>query len=385
MKSSQVHSAFFGGPSAPAHSHASFKRPALRSAAVFCAALSLGFSMTAKADGPPGTAAVSAISVLPEFTDPGVPDFGPSEAAVDPPTWASSPSMEKLDFPGKGLAEHPMLYIGEGCDKIFVVNEGKVIWTYSTGTGWEFDDAWLLSNGNVLFSRMSYCEEVTPGKKVVWHLDAPSGTEIHTLQPIGLDRVLLVENGLPPRLKIVDINSGVTEVDHALEAPSLTDRRTVHGQFRRARITAAGTYLLPFLEMGKVVEYDRNFEEIWSYNIPSPWAAIRLRNGNTLITDEKDALTREVNPKRETVWEFRLSELPQSMNFRGSQSCVRLDNGNTILCSRGDGGKGCQLVEVTADHRVVWALYDWKTLGPATAVQILAERGVPETPGDLQR
>jgi hypothetical protein len=34
---------------------------------------------------------------------------------------------------------------------------------------------------------------------------------------------------------------------------------------------------------------------------------------------------------------------------------------------------------------VVWALKDWKDLGPATAVQILDDAGVPEVPGDLQR
>jgi hypothetical protein len=55
--------------------------------------------------------------------------------------------------------------------------------------------------------------------------------------------------------------------------------------------------------MGYLVEYDKNFNEIWRYKIKSPWAAIRLKNGNTLITDEADSLAREVNPKGETVWE----------------------------------------------------------------------------------
>jgi outer membrane protein assembly factor BamB len=137
--------------------------------------------------------------------------------------------------------------------------------------------------------------------------------------------------------------------------------------------------------MGRVVEYDRDFKEIWSYSIRSPWAAIRLHNGNTLITDEQDKLTREVNPKGETVWEFRLSELPPGLHFLDSQTCVRLANGNTVFCSRGDGGKGCQLVEVTRDKKAVWALYDWKDLGPATAVQMLDEPGIPENPGELQR
>jgi hypothetical protein len=325
------------------------------------------------------------LAVLAQFTAADVPAMGPSEIPIDPQNWITAATAPEAGLPGMGMRQHPMLYIGEGCNEMFLVNDGKVIWTYATGKGWEFDDIWLLSNGHILFSRMSYAEEITPKKQVVWHLDAPKGTEIHTVQPIGLDKVLLVENGLPPRLLVIDKRSGIVEVDHDMPAPSLTDPGTVHAQFRRIRMTAGGTYLAPLLEMNKVIEFDKEFHEIWSYNIPSPWAAIRLHNGNTLITDERDRLTREVNPMGETVWEFRLSELPPGIVFLDSQSCVRLANGNTVLCSRGDGGKGCQLIEITPEKKVVWALKDWKTFGPATAVQLLDEPGVPERPGDLER
>jgi hypothetical protein len=173
------------------------------------------------------------------------------------------------------------------------------------------------------------------------------------------------------------------EVEHIF--PQSLTGAGVHAQFRRARITAQGTYLIPFLQTHRVVEYDKDFNEIWSYSIRTPWAAIRLKNGNTLISDEADALAREVNPQGKTVWEFKLSELPKELGFSGSQSCVRLANGNTIFCSRGDSGKRPQLVEITPDKKVVWALKDWKDLGPATAIQVLDEPGIPERPGDLQR
>jgi len=325
----------------------------------------------------------SLLRVLPQFTAADVPATGPEEIPVDPPNWIVATNETDAGLPGKGLAQHPMLYIGEGCNKMFLIQDGKIIWTYSTGKGWEFDDIWLLSNGNILFSRMSYAAEVTPQKKIVWRLDADKGSEIHSVQPIGLDKVLVMQNGTPARLRIIDKKTGGVEMDRTI--PQADTGTGVHGQFRRVRLTDRGTYLLPFLQKGKVVEYDKNFKEIWSYTIPSPWAAIRLKNGNTLITDERDSLTREVNPKGETVWEFKLSELPPEIGFSGSQSCVRLANGNTILCSRGDAGKRPQLVEITPDKKVVWVLKDWKVLGPATAIQVLDEPGIPEKPGDLAR
>jgi hypothetical protein len=244
---------------------------------------------------------------------------------------------------------------------------------------------WMLSNGNVLFSRMQYVEEITPDKKVVWRHDAPAGTEIHTCQPIGLDKVLFVENGLPPHLKVMNIRSNEVEVDHELPEPSETDRKTVHAQFRRVRFTAQGTYLVPFLEMQKVIEYDKDFHEVWSYDVRSPWAAVRLKNGNTLITDEHDVTTMEVTPDKQIVWSIKPDDIPEQYRYGNSQSATRLANGDTIICSRGGKtGQGPQLVEINRAKKVVWVLQDWTHLGPATAVQILDDPGTPEVPGQSE-
>jgi hypothetical protein len=231
---------------------------------------------------------------------------------------------------------------------------------------------------------MQYIAIVTPKKEVVWRYDAPEGTEIHGCQPIGLEKVLFIQNGQPPKLIVMNTKTNAVEVEHTLPVDTLTEKKYIHAQFRRVRYTAKGTYLVPFLELGRVVEYDKNFKEIWRYDIKSPWAAIRLKNGNTLITDEADKLTREVNPKKETVWEIRPSDLPEKYRFINTQCCVRLANGNTIICSRGDNGKGPQLVEVNREMEVVWVLWDWKNLGPASGVQILDDPGIPESPGESE-
>ncbi|MGN6554069.1 MAG: beta-propeller domain-containing protein [Verrucomicrobiota bacterium] len=336
------------------------------------------------APAPKPSSLTPCLDVLSKFTAPGVPALGPGESPVPALT---NNQASSTGLPGNGLAQHSMLYVGEGRNVIYLVHQGKVIWTYSTGRGGEYDDVWMLSNGNILFTRMQYIAEVTPKKEVVWRYDAPTNTEIHACQPIGLDKVLFIQNGLPPKLMVVNIKTKAVEVEHALPAPSTNNQKTVHGQFRRVRYTAQGTYLVPFLGfgqgpdgMGRVVEYDKNFNEIWRYEIQTPWAAIRLKNGNTLISDEKLKLTREVNPKGETVWELKLEDLPESCGLRRSQSCTRLANGNTILCARNGNA---QLVEVTPDKKVVWALNDPR-LGPATAVQILDDPGIPENPGESE-
>lgn len=321
--------------------------------------------------------ATPCMAVLDRFTAPDVPAMGPGETVAPVGGWTNGITPPNL--PGNGLAQHPMLYAGENYNKMFLINHGKVLWTYSTGGGNEYDDIWLLSNGNILFSRMQYAAEVTSKKEVVWRLDAPNGTEIHTVQPIGLDKVLLVENGQPaPQLLVVNTKTKAVEVDHALDPCGAT-----HAQFRRIRMTAQGTYLAPYLQAGKVVEYDKDFNVIWSYNIKSPWAALRLKNGNTLITDEQDSLTREVNPKGETVWEFKSSELPEAYRFTSApQSCTRLASGNTIFCSRGNNGKGPSLSKSPRTRRSSGFCKIGRRLAPPPPCKSWTTRAFRKTPAN---
>jgi hypothetical protein len=320
------------------------------------------------------------LAVLPQFTAPDVPARGPAEAAPISRGWTAPGTLPT--WPGNGIAQHPMLYVGEGYNTLFLVNEGKVIWTYAAGSGGEIDDVWMLSNGHVLFAFQHHVIELTPKKEVVWQYDPPTGTEVHSCQPIGRDKVLMMQNGLPAKILVINKTTKAVEVDH-----DLTDAGTnVHPQFRRVRMTGAGTYLAPYLKGNKVVEFDKDFNIIWTYPILNPWAAVRLLNGNTLITDEHDRISREVNPKGETVWEFTQALLPPGAVQHNTQTSDRLSSGNTVIFSSTGGAKPpmIQAIEITPDKKVAWVLEDWKDLGPATTAQFLDDPGIPENPGELQ-
>ena len=297
-------------------------------------------------------------------------------------------------LPGNGLAQHPFFYAGEWNfpkpqQTMFIVRDGKVVWSYSIpsklgGQISEFSDATLLSDGSVVFGAKTGAGKVTADKKLVWDYPAPAGCEVHTVQPIGLDRVMFVQNGNPAKLMVLNITTGKTETEFVLPTgPS----GKIHGQFRRARMTAAGTFLVTHMDLGKVAEYDATGKEIWSIAVPSPWAAVRLKNGNTLITSNKGFI-HEVNPAGETVWEFTQKDVPDIRLF-SIQEADRLANGNTVIsnwCPNGiknpkDWPKSVQVLEVTPEKKLVWALRSWDEpadLGPATSIQLLDEPGVAE-------
>ena len=317
------------------------------------------------------------MKVLPLFSAPDVPVKGPMESAPSAMGW-TPPAMLPVRT-GNGIAQHPMLFVGENYNRIILVNGGKVAWTYDTTPGFELDDVWMLSNGNVLYSHMTFIEEITPKKEVVWHYKPTTG-EIHTCQPIGLDKVLFVENALPmARVRIYNKKTSLFEVDQMIDAG--TDQ---HSEFRRFRMTGAGTYLASFMAQGKVVEYDKDFKAIWTFATPRPWSGVRLKNGNTLILDETQQTCKEVSPASQVVWQLKSTDfmLPVGLAFGGSQTCERLATGNTVLFGHSSSTGNAQGVEVTPAKTVAWILQDWIHLGDATAAQFLDEPGYPEVPGD---
>ena len=314
---------------------------------------------------------------------------------------AAEDSANAPALPGRGLSQHPFLYTGEWDHRksnqtIFVVRDGKIAWFHSIpskdadGVLSELGDATMLSNGNILFCRKVGASEITPDKKIVWDYPAPKGTEIHSVQAIGLDRVLLVENGDPARLLVIEKATGKIIKELNLPVPN---PQKPHLQFRRVRLTVDNTFLAAHLDAHKVVEYDQTGKEIWSYATPAPWCAVRLKNGNTLISSYPNFVV-EVNKAGKVVWQFSGQDIPTIPCFI-FQEVSRLANGNTVICNWCPGDLKdpaqwpgtVQVLEVSPDKKVVWALSEWRgatDLGPASSIQLLDEPGVAEN-GELQR
>jgi hypothetical protein len=291
-------------------------------------------------------------------------------------------------LPGNGLAEHDFFYAGESKEeRMCLVRGGKIVWSYIHPAAGEISDATLLANGDVLFAHQHGVTEINADKQVVWNYDAPTNTEIHTAQRFGRDHVWFIQNGNPALLKVVNTATGGTEREFTLPVgnPSST-----HGQFRHARLTAAGTLLVAHMDMGRVAEYDSTGKEVWSVAVPGPWSATPLTNGNILVCTSKKSVL-EIDHAGRTVWEWSAADAP-GYKFSSIQLATRLPNGHTLInnwfnqwSSRLDpANTPVQAIAVTADKKIVWALRAWTPptdLGPSTTIQLLDE---PATSAELK-
>jgi hypothetical protein len=145
------------------------------------------------------------------------------------------------------------------------------------------------------------------------------------------------------------------------------------------RLTPQGTLLVAHMDLNKVVEYDVDGHELWSFPGSSPWGVEQLANNNILITDRVGV--REVTRRGDTVWSFTRADAP-GYNFANLQQAWRLPNGNTVINNWANEWNGpdavkqspLQAIEVTPEKKIVWVLNSWtppEDLGPATTLQFL--------------
>jgi outer membrane protein assembly factor BamB len=299
-----------------------------------------------------------------------------------PETTDTTESGDAIDH---ALDRHDLLYAGEwqgasfSGQRMYRVARGRVVWEYELPWDGEFGDVSYLSNGHVLFARYHGATEIDEDGTVVWDHEVPPGVEVHTCQPLGLDRVFLVLNRAPALALVIDKRTNT--VERRLEIPVTgTDP---HGMFRHCRFTESGTFLIAHLDEGRVVEYAPDGTVVLEVSTPRPWAAVRLEDGNTLISGDAAGYLREVDPSGAVVWSFtREDAAAQGVDLFTVQQAVRLDDGNTLFANWCGGDlptelqrATVQLVEVTPGGRIVWTLASWDDpdLGVASNIHPYAQ------------
>jgi len=302
---------------------------------------------------------------------------------------------QEKPVPATGLKQHDFLYTGEWdyrrtVQTIFLIRDGKVKWSYdipfsdSTKTMEELGEATMRENGNIVFCRKVGASEVTPDKKVIWNVNAPPNTEIHSVQPIGLDRIFYVTQGVPCIARLVNIKTGKVEREFTLT----TAKPSPHLQFRRVSLLPNGNVLAAHLDSNIVIEYDPAGKIIWSYKVRGPWCASHLPNGNTLISNYHNTVT-EVDAHGQVVWQLNQSDIPEIKLFI-IQGVERLPNGNTVFANwlgadvkdPKDWPGTTQLIEVNPQKKVVWTLSQWNDpdMGPASSFQLLDKNVLDRIP-----
>lgn len=240
--------------------------------------------------------------------------------------------MAGTGTPG-GQPEAPNCTNPNGCpdNRVLLVNRaGKIVWQYGqfgvTGAGPDqlstpVQNTWL-PNRHILITDQANERiiEVTLGKQIVWQYGTTGVAGNGPEQLNNPNCAELLENG---HILICDENNNrAIEVTRDGEIvwqygsgdPNIND--PVSGVAFASRLKNGHT-LITDSNHARIVEIDTDKNVVWEYFTntdpnsnqrggtgPLPTRALRLRNGNTLISDQYNHRVIEVNPAKEIVRSF---------------------------------------------------------------------------------
>lgn len=253
-----------------------------------------------------------------------------------------------------------------GPDQISIVDEdGQSLWTIGKEKGVDHpQDAAVLEDGSVFFSVMFGAKKFRiSDKSELWSYSTPEGTQNPVAQPLD-NGYFLVGNEGPCRLLEINTENDVRREVKVNDSPFAGS----HGQFRFCRKTSDNTYLFPMINASILREYDSKGKLLRQFPISGmPVCALRLPDGITLTGD--GTAVEEINANNEIVWKFDC--VRDGGYVSGIVTAVsRLKNGNTLIGYYHADPNTPDVIEISADKKVVWSL-TLKEVSLVAAVQLL--------------
>ncbi len=288
---------------------------------------------------------------------------------------------------------HRILCADSSKQRIAIIDEaGKMEWEKKIGP---LHDLHMLSSGNVLM-QTSWTElmEVEPATgKVVWQYNSAKAggnegkkVEVHAFQRLDNGLTMIAESG-PARIIEVDTAG---EIKHTVKLN--VSKPHPHRDTRLVRKLSSGNYLVCHEGDGLVREYAPDGTTAWEFPVPlfdkkpadghgvEAWGnqcycALRLANGNTLISTGNGHAVIEVTPDKKIVWHLAQNDLP-GIKLAWVTTLQVLPNGNIVLGNCHAGKANPQVIEVTRDKKVVWKFQDFDRFGDSfTNTQVLSVSG----------
>jgi outer membrane protein assembly factor BamB len=270
----------------------------------------------------------------------------------------------------------------QGNDTLAIVaGNGAIEWEMPWGA---IHDVHRLANGNFMVqSGAAKVVEIDPTKKqVVWSYDsatqngnAGKPVEVHAFQLLPNDRVMIAESGVGRIIEVSRDGQLEKEIRLRVEHPH------PHRDTRLVRKLANGNYLVCHEGDGAVREYDgASGKVVWEFRVPlfdrkpveghgvnafgnQVFAAVRLANGNTLVSTGNGHSVLEVTPSKEVVWKLDQRDLP-NITLAWVTTLEVLENGNYVIGNCHAGPENPQVIEIDPkSKRVIWQFQQFDKFG----------------------
>ena len=275
----------------------------------------------------------------------------------------------------------PLFVSAQTESKIFISGSGwlqvalieketkQIAWSYDLNASDDCETVSLTAEGFVLISYKNGAKLMNYDKHVIWDYRIEGRGELFSAIQLKDGGYLLAYSGTPAKLIELDKHGKVrktfefdTEVDN------------LHGQLRQVTKTKSGTYLLPIMSKGEVVELDKKGKEIFRFKVEgNPFSVLELKNGRLLVScgDAHCAIEVERHTGKVVRKIDRTDIAGVRLNFIAQ--IVELKNGNLLICNwnghaKGEEAKQPALIEIDTQNRLLWKLEEGNGIGRISCV-----------------
>ncbi|HEX3133267.1 MAG TPA: PQQ-binding-like beta-propeller repeat protein [Planctomycetota bacterium] len=296
---------------------------------------------------------------------------------------------ENVAITGKGHR-----FIGADRSLAIVEADGSVAWKQPVG-GTPHDLS-VLPNGNILVILDGHrvVELDATSRKEVWSYDSSKMNgndgkkiEVHATQRLADGLTMIAESGVS---RIIEVDKDGT-IKHQIALK--VSNPQPHRDMRLVRKLTNGNYLVCHEGDGVVKEYDGKGDVVWEFPVPlfdkkpagghgpeawgnQSYGAVRLTNGNTLITTGNGHGIIEVTPAKEITWQLKQGDLP-GITFAWITTVQALPDGTIVFGNCHAGPENPQLIAINREKQVLWSYKNFDLFGNSLAMtQVLDVPGL---------
>lgn len=272
-------------------------------------------------------------------------------------------------------AQEPYLLVGgSGWKQIAIIEKesANILWSHELGDGEENNSVAVTPKGDILYSYKHGAKLINLKHEVLWDYRSPKGAELFTASLLPDGGFLLGYCGHPAR--IIELNAkGVVTSEVVFEIGISTE----HDQFRQAIKSKRGTYLVPLMGKGVVIELTMQGEEISRWEAKgNPFAVLELENGNLIVScGDAHAYVEIERESGKMVREVNNATIAASMHEFNFVAHIKQLAHTLLVCNWNGHMKGTQTVqpsilEIDSANQVVWKLKANPEIGRISSVAV---------------
>lgn len=256
------------------------------------------------------------------------------------------------------LAKNPTKIIMTGCGmtKLIMIDRetNKVEWSHELRKTDDCNDIEITKQNNILFAYKHGARMIDWDENLLWDYKVNNKEELYTATQLSNGNYLLAICGEKDR--IVELNKKGEQIDQFTFDLGI---KSIHGHFRQILLTKKGTFLIPVMAKGELIEINRKGEILRTVHVGGNPFSVKKSGKNCYMVSCGDAHCwvvvdwakgEVIERSPSNIGDVELLFVSEIVPFKDGRKLISNWNGHA------KGSNQPALLEVDKENNLLWKL-----------------------------